>query len=150
MRPRNLDEFLGQRHFLGPDKLLKRMLEADRLSSLLFYGPPGVGKTSLAAVIANYTKAKFYYLNAPAASVKDIREIIIEATDRLNGMLGRLLDFARPAQIRKRPCDLRAEAEAIVEFVRAEDPQAGERVRVDVPDEARMALADQTRSSRCS
>jgi len=83
MRPRKLDEFIGQRHFLGPDKLLTRMLEADRLSSLIFYGPPGVGKTSLAAVIANYTKAKFYYLSAPAASVKDIRQIIRQARDRL-------------------------------------------------------------------
>jgi putative ATPase len=59
------------------------MLEADKLSSLIFYGPPGVGKTSLAAVIANYTKAKFHYLSAPAASVKDIREIIAGAADRL-------------------------------------------------------------------
>jgi putative ATPase len=83
MRPRNLDEFLGQRHFLGPDKLLRRMLEADRLSSLIFYGPPGSGKTSLAMVIANYTKAKFHYLSAPTASVKDIREVIAAARDRL-------------------------------------------------------------------
>jgi len=83
MRPRQLNEFLGQRHFLGPDRLLTRMLEADRLSSLIFYGPPGVGKTSLARVIANYTKAKFYYLSAPAASVKDIRQIITGARDRL-------------------------------------------------------------------
>ena len=83
MRPRKLDEFIGQRHLIGPDKLLTRMLEADKLSSLIFYGPPGVGKTSLATVIANYTKAKFYYLSAPAASVKDIRQIITAARDRL-------------------------------------------------------------------
>ena len=83
MRPKDLGEFLGQRHFLGPGRLLTRMLEADRLTSLIFYGPPGVGKTSLAAVIANYTKAKFHYLSAPAASVRDIREIIAAATDRL-------------------------------------------------------------------
>jgi putative ATPase len=83
MRPRKLDEFLGQRHFLGPNRLLTRMLEADRLSSLIFYGPPGIGKTSLARVIANYTKAKFHYLSAPAASVKDIREIISGARARL-------------------------------------------------------------------
>jgi len=83
MRPRKIAEFIGQRHFLGPDKLLTRMLEADRLSSLIFYGPPGVGKTSLAAVIANHTKAKFHYLSAPAASVKDIREVIGQARDRL-------------------------------------------------------------------
>ncbi|MEE9371130.1 MAG: replication-associated recombination protein A [Sedimentisphaerales bacterium] len=84
MRPRNLDEFVGQSHFLGPGKLLRRILEADRLSSLIFYGPPGVGKTSLATVIANYTKAEFYYLSAPAASVKDIREIIVAARDKLS------------------------------------------------------------------
>jgi putative ATPase len=83
MRPRTLGQFIGQKHFLGPDKLLTRMLEADRLSSLIFYGPPGVGKTSLANVIANYTKAKFHYLSAPAASVNDIRRIISEARDRL-------------------------------------------------------------------
>lgn len=85
MRPRNLDEFIGQRHFLGSDKLLTRMLEADRLSSLIFYGPPGIGKTSLAAVIANYTKAEFHYLSAPAASVRDIRQIIGRARDRPAG-----------------------------------------------------------------
>jgi len=93
MRPRNLDEFIGQKHFLGPDKLLTRMLEADRLSSLIFYGPPGVGKTSLAAVIANYTKAKFYYLSAPAAGVKDIRQVIEQARDRLAGSGARTVLF---------------------------------------------------------
>ena len=74
---------MGQRHFLGPDKLLGRMLQADRLSSLLFCGPPGVGKTSLAKVIANQTQAHFITLNAPSASVKDIREVTAQARDRL-------------------------------------------------------------------
>ena len=83
MRPAQLDDFVGQKQFVGPDRLLTRMLEADRLSSLIFYGPPGVGKTSLARVIANYTKAKFHYLSAPSASVKDIRQIIAAARDRL-------------------------------------------------------------------
>ena len=83
MRPRTLDEFVGQGHFVGQGKLLRRMLEADRLSSLIFYGPPGVGKTSLAQVIANYTKAEFHYISAPAASVKDIRDIIGLARDQL-------------------------------------------------------------------
>jgi len=83
MRPRNLDEFLGQGHFLGQGKLLNRMLKADSLTSLIFYGPPGVGKTSLAMVIANYTKAEFHYLSAPAATVKDIRQVIAAATDIL-------------------------------------------------------------------
>jgi putative ATPase len=83
MRPRNLEEFVGQKHFLGQDKLLRRMLEAGKLTSLIFYGPPGTGKTSLAMVIANYAKAEFHYLSAPAASVNDIREVISVAKDRL-------------------------------------------------------------------
>jgi len=93
MRPRKLDEFIGQRHFLGPDKLLTRMLQADKLSSLIFYGPPGVGKTSLAMVIANYTKARFHYLSAPAANVKDIRRIIAAARDRLAASAARTVLF---------------------------------------------------------
>ena len=93
MRPRNLDEFAGQSHFLGPDKLLRRMLEAGSLSSLIFYGPPGVGKTSLARVIANYTKAKFRYFSAPAATVKDIRAVIAAARDRLAATGGRSVLF---------------------------------------------------------
>ncbi|MHC4260464.1 MAG: replication-associated recombination protein A [Planctomycetota bacterium] len=93
MRPRTLDEFLGQEHFIGPDKLLTRMLEADKLTSLIFYGPPGVGKTSLAMVIANYTKARFHYLSAPAASVRDIRTIIAAARDRLAATQGRTVLF---------------------------------------------------------
>ena len=83
MRPRTLAEFVGQRHFLGPGRLLTRMLQADRLSSLIFYGPPGVGKTSLARVIAQQTRAQFHYLSAPAATVKDIRDVSAAARDRL-------------------------------------------------------------------
>jgi putative ATPase len=83
MRPRTLEEFVGQNHFAGEGKLLRRMLEADALSSLIFYGPPGAGKTSLANVIANQTKAEFRYLSAPAATVKDIRDVIAEAKGRL-------------------------------------------------------------------
>jgi putative ATPase len=83
MRPIKLGEFVGQRHLLGPDKLLTRILEADKLTSLIFYGPPGVGKTSLAGVIANRTKAIFHYLSAPAAGVNDIRQIIASARERL-------------------------------------------------------------------
>jgi len=83
MRPRSLEEFVGQAHFLGPGRLLRRMLEADRLTSLIFYGQPGVGKTSLAIVISNYTNAHFHYLSAPAATVNDIRSVIAQAKDRL-------------------------------------------------------------------
>ncbi len=93
MRPRTLDEFIGQGHFLGPGKLLTRMLQADRLSSLIFYGPPGAGKTSLAMVIAQRTQAQFHYLSAPAATVKDIREVIARARDRLAAGRGRTVLF---------------------------------------------------------
>ena len=83
MCPRTLDEFVGQQHFIGPGKLLRRMLEADRLTSLIFFGPPGTGKTSLARIIAATTKAGFHRLSAPDASVKDIRQISAVARDEL-------------------------------------------------------------------
>jgi putative ATPase len=79
MRPRTVDEFAGQEHFFGPGKLLRRMLEADRFSSLIFYGPPGCGKTALAHVIAQATHCRFRELNAVAAGSKELREILQEA-----------------------------------------------------------------------
>lgn len=87
MRPRTLDEFVGQSHILGPGKLLRRAIEADQLSSLVFYGPPGTGKTTLAKVIAGSTKAHFEQLNAVTAGVSDIRRLTKEAKERL-GMYG--------------------------------------------------------------
>lgn len=83
MRPRSVDEFVGQDHFFGPDKLLRRMLQADRLSSVLFYGPPGTGKTALAHVIAQHTQCNFRPLNAVAAGIKEVREILQEARHEL-------------------------------------------------------------------
>ncbi len=83
MRPRTLDEYVGQEHFLGPGKLLRRMLLADRLSSLVFYGPPGTGKTALAHVIANHTKSRFVQLNAVSAGIKEVREILADARRHL-------------------------------------------------------------------
>ena len=83
MRPRSLDEFVGQEHFLGPDKMLRRMLSADRISSLIFYGPPGSGKTALAHVIAHHTRCVFRSLNAVAAGTKEVREILEEARSEL-------------------------------------------------------------------
>ena len=83
MRPRTLDEFVGQPHILGPGKLLRRAIEADRVTSLIFFGPPGTGKTTLARIIANTTRAHFSSLNAVLAGVKDIREKIAEASRRL-------------------------------------------------------------------
>jgi len=83
MRPRTLDEFVGQEHFLGSGKLLRRMLEADRLTSVIFYGPPGTGKTTLAQLIAAYTKSHFEQVNAAAVGVKEVRKILDDAKDRL-------------------------------------------------------------------
>lgn len=83
MRPLTLDEFVGQEHFLGDGKLLRRMLEADRLSSAIFYGPPGTGKTSLAELIARHTRCQFSTLNAAASGVKELRGLLDQARDRL-------------------------------------------------------------------
>ena len=81
MRPRTLDEFVGQSHILAPGKLLRRMLEADRISSVVFYGPPGTGKTSLAELIAKHTRRTFRSLNAAAAGVKELREVLDKARE---------------------------------------------------------------------
>src|SRR5580765_1282837 len=83
MRPTTLDEFAGQEHFVGPGKLLRRLLASDRLSSAIFYGPPGTGKTTLAHIIAHHTHAAFEDLNAAAAGVKEVRDVIARAKDRL-------------------------------------------------------------------
>jgi putative ATPase len=79
MRPRSVDEILGQEHFLGPGKMLRRMLEADSLSSVVFYGPPGSGKTTLASVIARTCDCEFHMVDAASSSVKEVREIIDRA-----------------------------------------------------------------------
>jgi putative ATPase len=76
MRPRTLDEFIGQEHIIGPGRLLRRAIQADQLSSIILYGPPGTGKTTLAQIIANTTRARFLAINAVLAGVKDIRESI--------------------------------------------------------------------------
>ena len=81
MRPRTLDEFVGQGHIVGPGRLLRRAIQADQLSSLIFYGPPGTGKTTLAQVIAGATRARFTALNAVLAGVKQLREAIQAARE---------------------------------------------------------------------
>src|SRR4051812_24156084 len=73
MRPRDLNEFVGQSHILGPGQLLRRAIEADRIQSLIFYGPPGTGKTSLAQIIARQTKSKFERLSGVESNVADMR-----------------------------------------------------------------------------
>jgi putative ATPase len=83
MRPTSLDEFVGQRHFLGEGKLLRRLLDADRLGSVVFYGPPGTGKTTLARLLATASRAHYQQLNAVTSGVKELRETIQNAQDRL-------------------------------------------------------------------
>ena len=82
MRPRTLDEFVGQEHIVGPGRLLRRAIQADQLSSLIFYGPPGSGKTTLAMVIANTTQSHFVTINAVLAGVQQIREVTAGARER--------------------------------------------------------------------
>jgi putative ATPase len=80
MRPETLDEYIGQEHILGPGKLLRRMIEADRIASIVLYGPPGCGKTTLAHIISKRTDAEFVKLNAVDASVADVRAVIEQAS----------------------------------------------------------------------
>ncbi len=82
MCPRSLDEYIGQDHIVGPGRLLRRVIQADRLSSLIFYGPPGTGKTSLAKVIARTSKSSFTALNAVLTGVKELREAIKTAREK--------------------------------------------------------------------
>lgn len=84
MRPRTLDEYIGQDHIVGPGRLLRRSIQADQLSSVIFYGPPGTGKTTLARVIANTTKSHFSTINAVLSGVKELRDEIQAAKERLD------------------------------------------------------------------
>ncbi len=88
MRPRTLDEVVGQQHIIAKDKLLYRAIMADKLSSIILYGPPGTGKTTLAKVIAGTTKAEFTQINATIAGKKDMEEVVAKAKDNL-GMYGK-------------------------------------------------------------
>src|SRR5829696_3458599 len=83
MRPRSLDDYVGQTHILGPGQLLRRAIEADRIQSLIFYGPPGTGKTSLAQIIARQTKSKFERLSGVESNVADMRRVLASAANRL-------------------------------------------------------------------
>ncbi|HBF76783.1 MAG TPA: replication-associated recombination protein RarA, partial [Clostridiaceae bacterium] len=83
MRPRTLDEFVGQEEIVGKGKLLYRAIETDNISSAIFYGPPGTGKTTLAKIIANTTKSEFKQINAVTSGVAEIRKAIDEATENL-------------------------------------------------------------------
>ena len=93
VRPKTLEEYVGQEHILGKNKILYRTIKADRLSSIILWGPPGTGKTSLAKVISNTTKNKFYKINAVTAGVGDIKNIISEAKNLLINPSGRCILF---------------------------------------------------------
>lgn len=88
MRPRTLDEVVGQEHIIGKDKLLYRAIKADKVSSVIFYGPPGTGKTTLARVIANTTSAEFTQINATVSGKRDMEEVVAKAKDT-QGMYGK-------------------------------------------------------------
>ncbi|MBQ7262122.1 MAG: replication-associated recombination protein A, partial [Synergistaceae bacterium] len=79
MRPRTLDAFVGQRHLLGPEGALRRLIEEDRISSMIFWGPPGVGKTTLASIIAERTRAAFVEFSAVTSGIKDVRDVMRQA-----------------------------------------------------------------------
>ena len=83
LRPKSFDEYVGQKHLLAPGKLLRRAVEADRFSSIILSGPPGVGKTSLAEIIANSTNSEFVRLSGVTSSVADIRREVANAVTRL-------------------------------------------------------------------
>ena len=83
MRPRTLDEFAGQQHILGPGKLLRRAIEADRIASIILFGPPGTGKTTLAQIIANATKSRFERLSGVESNIADLRKVVASAVNRL-------------------------------------------------------------------
>jgi putative ATPase len=93
MRPRTLEEFVGQEHIVGKGKLLYRMISADRLSSIILYGPPGTGKTSLAQIIANTTKSGFAKLNAVTSGVADIKRVVSDTQNSILNPQGRTVLF---------------------------------------------------------
>lgn len=93
LRPRHLDEVIGQHHIIGPGRLLRRAITTDRLTSLIFYGPPGTGKTTLAQVIAEHTQAHFMSLNAVLDGVAKIRQCVEEAKQRQSGLQSRSILF---------------------------------------------------------
>lgn len=93
MRPKSLDEYVGQEHVLGKDKILYRTIKADRLSSIILFGPPGCGKTSLARVISETTKYKFYKINAVTAGVADIKRVIEETKNFMLNPSGKSILF---------------------------------------------------------
>ena len=79
MRPKTLDEFVGQKHIIGEGKILRKMIDSDKLTSMIFWGPPGVGKTTLAKIIASKTKSEFITFSAVTSGIKEIKEVMENA-----------------------------------------------------------------------
>ena len=79
LRPETLDEYVGQKHLLGKGKILRQLIDRDQVSSMIFWGPPGVGKTTLARIIANRTQASFIEFSAVTSGIKEIREVMAQA-----------------------------------------------------------------------
>src|SRR5690348_1215354 len=82
LRPQSLSEFVGQKHIVGEGKVIRNMIERDHISSMIFWGPPGTGKTTLASVIAHETKSAFFAISGVSAGKKDLEEIVQEAKKR--------------------------------------------------------------------
>lgn len=92
LRPKTLDDYIGQKHLVGEGGVIRRMIESGRINSFILWGPPGVGKTTLARIIANTTKAPFFTLSAVTSGVKDVREIL----DRCEKESRSLFNSSRP------------------------------------------------------
>ena len=87
LRPQSLDDYVGQEHLVGPGKVLRRMLDRDMISSMIFWGPPGVGKTTLARIIAHATRASFIDFSAVTSGIKEIKDVMKQAeNDRMMGL----------------------------------------------------------------
>ncbi|MDE5661921.1 MAG: replication-associated recombination protein A, partial [Muribaculaceae bacterium] len=86
LRPQSLDDYIGQKHLVGPDGIIRRMIDSGKISSFILWGPPGVGKTTLARIIANTTKSAFFTLSAVTSGVKDVRDVIERAQREASGM----------------------------------------------------------------
>ena len=93
MRPRSLEEFVGQEHLVGEGRVLRRAIDADQLPSMVFWGPPGSGKTTLARIIASLTQSHFELVSAVASGVADLRRVVAEAGERLGEQAQRTILF---------------------------------------------------------
>lgn len=91
LRPQNLNDFVGQEYLIGKDKIIRKMIEADNVSSMIFWGPPGSGKTTLASIIANETKSTFYHLSAVNTGKDDLRKVIVDAKDNQTNKIKTIL-----------------------------------------------------------